>query len=142
MTKDDFDLLLIDLSARLKYGLIIRCDAGDQILSGIIHSKTLGFYGCIESYEGYDFPLDECKPYLRDMKTMSDKDVEEFQKLMDEDLDDYAAYMKTGKRWKNDRTYKLINEKQINWLNKNMYDYRGLIEKGLALKASDDMYKL
>ena len=28
------------------------------------------------------------------------------------------------------------------WLNKNMFDYRGLIEKGLALKAPKDMYNM
>lgn len=27
------------------------------------------------------------------------------------------------------------------WLNEHHFDYRGLIEKGLALEAPDDMYK-
>lgn len=27
------------------------------------------------------------------------------------------------------------------WLNKKMFDYRGLISKGLALEAPKDMYK-
>ena len=29
----------------------------------------------------------------------------------------------------------------IDWLNKNHFDYRGLIEKGLAIEAPKDMYK-
>ena len=30
----------------------------------------------------------------------------------------------------------------IDWLNAHHFDYRGLIEKGLALEAPEDMYKL
>ena len=29
----------------------------------------------------------------------------------------------------------------IDWLNANHFDYRGMIEKGLALEAPDGMYK-
>ena len=29
----------------------------------------------------------------------------------------------------------------IDWLNEHHFDYRGLIEKGLALEAPEDMYK-
>ena len=29
----------------------------------------------------------------------------------------------------------------FDWLNKNMFDYRGLIDKGLALEAPEGMYK-
>ena len=37
----------------------------------------------------------------------------------------------------------LDNEsKMLDWLNKNMFDYRGLIEKGVALEAPEGMYKV
>jgi hypothetical protein len=29
----------------------------------------------------------------------------------------------------------------VDWLNEHHFDYRGLIEKGLALEAPEDMYK-
>jgi hypothetical protein len=29
---------------------------------------------------------------------------------------------------------------KYDWLNKNMFDYRGLIPKGLALEAKEGMY--
>ena len=32
-------------------------------------------------------------------------------------------------------------EVYTDWLNKKMFDYRGLIEKGLALEAPKDMYR-
>ena len=31
--------------------------------------------------------------------------------------------------------------RSIDWLNKNMFDYRGLIPLGLAIEAPSDMYK-
>ena len=30
----------------------------------------------------------------------------------------------------------------VDWLNEHHFDYRGLIEKGLALEAPEDMYKI
>ena len=30
----------------------------------------------------------------------------------------------------------------VDWLNKHHFDYRGLIEKGLALEAPEDMYNV
>ena len=38
--------------------------------------------------------------------------------------------------------YNSIETKRIDWLNKKMFDYRGLIELGLALEAPKDMYNL
>ena len=34
----------------------------------------------------------------------------------------------------------LFDTEGLDYLNKNMFDYRGLIEKGLALEAPEDMY--
>ena len=35
----------------------------------------------------------------------------------------------------------VLSVEQIDWLNTYHFDYRGLIEKGLALEAPADMYK-
>ena len=35
----------------------------------------------------------------------------------------------------------LCDAKQIDWLNAHYFDYRGLIEKGLALEAPKEMYQ-
>jgi hypothetical protein len=34
-----------------------------------------------------------------------------------------------------------VGHSTIDWLNAHHFDYRGLIEKGLALEAPEDMYK-
>jgi hypothetical protein len=63
-----------------------------------------------------------CRPYLRTWKSMTDKEWDEYHKI--------AA----TNPWNN-------QYKAVDWLNRNHIDYRGLIEKGLALEAPKDMYK-
>jgi hypothetical protein len=38
------------------------------------------------------------------------------------------------------RDTKMVEALHIDWLNKNMFDYRGLIPKGLANAAPEGMY--
>ena len=66
------------------------------------------------------------KPYLRPMSSMTEEEKIEW--------DAEYAY--------NSRTYSYEGYvgKMTDWLNKHHFDYRGLIEKGLALEAPKDMY--
>lgn len=112
-------LLLKDLCSRLPYGVIVKywSREGDG-------DVKLGF-GNI----GYVFQLGngwwkECKPYLRPMSSMSRDEWYEFEKN-EEEIDNHLESITA----------------QIEWLNKHHFDYRGLIEKGLALEAPKDMYK-
>ena len=44
-------------------------------------------------------------------------------------------YQYITERWMYDSSYSISDS--IDWLNKNYYDYRGLIEKSLALDATN-----
>ena len=46
-------------------------------------------------------------------------------------------YTTLGQRWITENNI----ERCVDWLNEHHFDYRGLIEKGLALEAPKDMYK-
>ena len=61
------------------------------------------------------------KPYLRSMSSMTEEEKDEYDKTFDWD---YA-----------------IQGTPFDWLNAHHFDHRGLIEKGLAIEASEDMYK-
>lgn len=61
----------------------------------------------------------EDKPYLRSMSSMTDEEKDEYDRLV-----------MCNASWVVD-----------DWLNKNMFDYRGLIPMGLAIEATKDMYK-
>jgi hypothetical protein len=126
MTQEDKDLLLKDLCARLSYGVVIeitsdggmieasydmRLDAG--LLADLLHSE------------------DDFKPYLRPMSSMIEEEVEEFAAL--ESIDILGGNTKI--------TCVELSIDAIDWLNAHHFDYRWLIEKGLALEAPEGMYK-
>ena len=130
MTQEEKRLLLKDLCARLPYGVMIQ---------SIGEVKTLGMIDIA------DIDLFMPKPYLRPMSSMTEKERNEYRKvfekeftILEDSLDAPIAYT-----YPDDGTVvrdkPLFNE--IDWLNANHFDYRGLIEKGLAIEAPEGMYK-
>lgn len=85
--------------------------------------------------------VEEVKPYLRPMESMTEEERMGFTKLFDKWHDDELFdYIEEGAEfsiWK----HKGISPVVFDWLNANHFDYRGLIEKGLALEAPEEMYK-
>lgn len=145
MTQEKKRLLLIDLCDRLPYGVKIHIDFNE--IGHIVGDATLD---CIKTITGqFDFDsfeqdfkngdclpigglcgnkllhIDEFKPYLRPMSSMTDEEKE-------------GLYQKTG--FKIDDC--ILGLSAIDWLNAHHFDYRGLIEKGLAIEAPEGMYKI
>lgn len=125
MTQKEKQLLLQDLCARLPYG--VKVDVNFYYAT-----KELS-YDLLQ-----DFITDEksIRPYLRPMSSMT----EEEQKI----FDDFCVIDEEA--WKGNGVVGFINqskifEKAINFLNLHYFDYRGLIERGLALEAPEGMYK-
>ena len=119
MTQEDKNLLLKDLCARLPYGVKIYSDiGGDNTLLGIYGDRV--FTTCEEPDKHNDYPLDCVKPYLRPISSMTESEIEEHEKTFDLDYS--------------------IQGTPYDWLNAHYIDYRGLIGKGLALEAPEDMY--
>ena len=127
MTQEEKQLLLKDLCARLHYGVIVeitsdggtveasydmRLDAG--LLADLLHSE------------------DDFKPYLRPMSSMTE-----------EERNNLRVYCRTqeGIIYDIGVSGAINSPAIIDWLNEQHFDYRGLIEKGLALEAKEGMYK-
>lgn len=68
--------------------------------------------------EGYEITCFNFKPYLRSMDDMTEEETEEFSNMG------------------------IVGYQNYDWLNSRYFDYRGLIEKGLAIKAPKGMYKV
>lgn len=127
MTQEDKQLLLKDICARLPYkvkGVYARTDIKNLSICEI----TTHLYGEIEeSFNGkekYEFI-----PYLRPMSSMT----EEEQRTLDS--------MCNGVEMVSRLSGLKMFDKAFNWLNENHFDYRGLIEKGLAIDATGlDIY--
>ena len=150
MIQENKELLLRDLCARLPYGV-----RGDRIWTapvsgspekGIyvfdtfdINVLTTGYYDCGEygfrEVRNYSF-----KPYLFPLSSMT----EEQKKELDKKFHVIGIYWNNIKicyhsegYWDTDLEVDFQDWLWlINWLNKNHFDYHGLIEKGLAIDAS------
>ena len=135
MTQEEKELLLKDVCARLPYEVILLASNGRTIFPTDGNTAAELF---VE--QGW-------KPYLRPMSSMTE---EEFEKLKDYSELKYDQLDLTSFQ---NGTYKCLdfylNEVPtdvvilvFDWLNKNHFDYRGLIPMGLALEAPEGMYTL
>lgn len=122
MTKEERQLLLVDLAARLPYKVKV-----------CLYEKETCILMGIDGYEVYldvdsdSFRIESIKPYLRPMSSMTEEEVAEFETISEELLEH--------------GTSEEIWDTVIDWLNAHHFDHRHLIEKGLALEAPKDMYK-
>ena len=113
----DKELLLKDLCARLPYG--IKVDGGKNGICTLIGLEE--HVGRLVTCYRFKITLGYPKPYLRPISSMTEKEWEEYHSL---------RYCDTS------------NADRVDFLNSHHLDYRGLIEKGLALEAPEDMYEI
>ena len=131
MTQEEKDLLLKDLSARLSYRVVCAGityeldDDGERyvpfkvkdILTEIHNYKleTASVrLGLLSSCK-----LETIKPYLRSMDSMTEEEKIDYRAFFNYDGVEYP-------------------EEYIDWLNAHHFDYRGLIEKGLAIAVNEN----
>lgn len=123
--------VLIDLSARFPYGVIVHLDYKD----GTIVTREMG----IGSFHDMLFGNTEGKPYLRPMSSMTEDEFAEYEKAKDLDtLDSSETLIENMKAKHRVRISKWYHG--TDWLNAHHFDYRGLIEQGLANEAPEGMY--
>lgn len=128
MTQEEKQLLLKDLCTRLPYGVTVHATIdGDNTLSGIYNDRV--FTTCEEPDKHNDYPVECIKPYLRPMSSMTEGEILEFIRIGD-------SILRIGEK----KLICILSLKQMDWLNAHHFDYRGLIEKGLALEAPNDIY--
>lgn len=137
MTQEQEDLLLKDLCARFKYGVIVVTPKGRGYVNEInftIFGYELGVN--IDPLIRDTFSINDVKPYLFPLSSMTDKDLTEFLQIKGMNLNsDELKDFRDGKIAiaSSLSTY----SKNIDWLNAHRIDYRGLIEKGLAIDATN-----
>ena len=137
MTQEDKELLLKDLCARLPYGVKIEMTwwVMDE---GTCLSTTLE-PDHIEQILNDEVGNAEIKPYLFPMSSMTEEQCYKFYcRFVENEIDynDFKKYYFDGCSW--NKVLTLISDcgDIIDWFNKNHFDYRGLIEKGLAIDAT------
>ena len=114
MKQEDKELLLKDLCAGLPYKVIIKSVGENKIIS-LWDLKDID-----------NLPL----PYLRPMSSMTEEEEKEICQFM-KDYNLLSGPDRAG----------VFCGKIVDWLNAHHFDYRGLIEKGLAIEVPEGMYK-
>lgn len=158
MTQEEKLLLLEDLGSRLMYGVIVDYKddeydrhkwkittlfapaySQDGTLINTDHEGWIGYddyKGCGMSSGSRPLHLEKNLPYLRPMSSMTEEEEKVFGSFIFTEhhgwdgKTDYHEYVCIDN----------IN-KFYDWLNKKMFDYRGLIPRGLALDATEGVYE-
>lgn len=127
MTTEEKQLLLKDLCARLPYGLVIKKKVCHTYQ--IEELNDIGYGQRTDEIYVNGYPIKQSKPYLRPISSMTEEEKE----LMKGSVICFNEL---------EGNCTLFDEIGLDWLNANHFDYRGLIEKGLALEAPEGMYKI
>lgn len=144
MTEEEKQLLLKDLCARLPYGVILDIDTTDwKVSQGHIQLKIEGIgiiFKDLSLIVNGSYYGDKYKPYLRSISSMTEEEKEELRQehLKDEKL--YAECITRSEQGDNSMRGKVIPHFAADWCNEHHFDFRGLIEKNLALEAPEGMY--
>lgn len=118
MTQEEKNLLLKDLCGRLPYGVKLHCYSNVMTCIGPYTLDTIVLDRIFNKDTEY-VPFDEVKPYLFPLESMTEEQEMECQQIK------HSYYY-------DDDSFLLFD-----WYNKNHFDYRGLLEKGLAVDATD-----
>ena len=154
MTQEDKELLLKDLCARIPYEVVGKCELDasydtsfdtifqthkfDAVVYGF-KADSLFVYPLIEDRDEQEFANEEVangidildfKPYLFPMSNMTEEQKKEYNNLQN-----FVPIYYYG--------FDIMVDKElydtwesIDYLNAHHFDYRGLIEKGLAIDAT------
>lgn len=134
MTQEDKQLLLKDLCARLPYRTKIHIiGEGGEEIDADLTTSTIDY-----------FMSWTVQPYLRPMSSMTEEERKNFIKCAGYEVEEsengrhYDYYLKD---FCGTEDAPCANADAIDWLNEHHFDYRGLINKGLALEAPEGMYE-
>jgi len=144
MTQEDKELLLKDLCARLPYGVRISLEYENKHLEGtldavypieddrvIIDNLSEAIAYCNVRCGGFHIEENNIKPYLFPLSSMTEEQKKEYHNLCSEEEREEIEFGE----WVT-RVYYHNTIESIDWLNAHHFDYRGLIERGLALDAT------
>ena len=129
MKQEDKDLLSKDLCARLPYGVKVKLGDNPNIFDLEYRIKFAVMYGDSDKLEDI-LDITNIKPYLFSFSSMTEEQKKEYRKICELDTEILSKYPMDGSPFP-----ALYNSQD--WLNKNHFDYRGLIPLGLAIDATE-----
>ena len=116
MTQEDKELLLKDLCARLPYNVKVLYN--NEVFS-IDYISAIYEEIKLDTSDNYTLNISEIKPYLFPLESMTDEQEKEYNDLNSYELGCFPH-----------------TEEALDYLIRNHFDYRSLIERGLAIDAT------
>lgn len=121
----------------------VKCQVFNDVnpyrLSGILHNKPHSqlYFEELDwkEYDGF-VNVEYCKPYLFPLSSMTEEQRNEFLNIQSEERKILFDALVKYRYEKEDKIPIIPSQKHIDWLNKNKFDYRGLIPMGLAIDAT------
>lgn len=128
MEKTDRELLIKEISSRLPYGIKVQVFGWDEEKGEVavplkVYSINTDGYISLE-YNHYDVEsvyIEDCLLYLRSMSSMTEKEMEEYK----------GTFVELP-----NEEYLVRTIRTIDWLNAHHFDFRNLIERGLAIDCT------
>lgn len=124
MKKEDKEILLRDLCARLSYGVIVEIISyGQETLMPWFGKLSCKDLDCFI----HDVAYKSIKPYLRPLSSMTDEEIETYHSYCECDNGDFTGeilYFDTIE--------------SFDYLTSIHIDYRGLIPMGLAIEVTEE----
>ena len=139
MIQEDKELLLKDLCARLPYNVICQVEFKEDgkynskvmLLSGIFTDKAYF------TTKGGSIYSNEYKPYLFPLSSMTSEQLFEVQEILGKnEIEIEDGFLSIIDSDRNTISYLEILA-LLEWFYKNHFDINGLIEKGLAIDATN-----
>ena len=128
MTQEDKNLLLRYFSAMLPYH--VRCKV--WLKDGTTEEGVLDLehnYGDVLRDAFYYNKIVDIKPFLRPMSSMTEEEMKEYYTFQ---------YKFTFQTHEHQELNKETFSEYLDWLNAHYFDYRGLIERGLAISVTEE----
>ena len=116
MTQEHKELLLKDLCSRLPYGVKVLFE--NKVFS-IDYISAIYEEIKLDTSDNYTLNISEVKPYLFPLSSMTEEQEEEYNNLNSYELGCFPH-----------------TEESLDYLIKNHFDYRYLIDKGIAIDAT------
>lgn len=127
MKQEYKELLLKDLCSRLPYGVKVEITHWRNRDKNMIDHKILRVILDINKTNILINTTIDVKPYLLPLSSMTEEQQKEFDQLIELEL----------KAINDEIAHTQVTAFEVDFYNKNHFDYRGLIEKGLAIDCTN-----
>lgn len=135
MTQENKELLLKDLCARLPYDVKVLYD--NKVYNIDYVSGTYEEIKLDDIYTNYTLNISVVKPYLFPLSSMTSEQLFEVQEILGKnEIEIEDGFLRILDSDRNTISYLEILA-LLEWFYKNHFDINGLIEKGLAIDATN-----